>query len=358
MMIWEEDRPMMLYIGTYTESPMGHAPGIGCIEFDADRGEFAGDLAITEAANPSYLAMNADGTRLYAVDEREVGGVTAFRRDPATGVLSRMTSQPTGGAHPCHLSLDASGRFVLVVNYTGGNVAVFPIDGDGDLLPASQVLAHAGSSVDPNRQGEPHPHMIQPSPDGRFVYVSDLGTDQVVRYRLDTETGRLIDPLPTAMRPGMGPRHFAFAPDGRSMVVIGELDSSLVSCAIEADGALTPVASVSTLPADFSGSSTCAHVVVSHDGRFVYGSNRGHDSIAVAAFDAGSRALEIVQIVPTGGQEPRNFGIDPSGRWLLAGNQLSDTITLFERDEATGRLSPVDRRLDAATPVALCFAGA
>jgi 6-phosphogluconolactonase len=218
------------------------------------------------------------------------------------------------------------------------------------------VLAHAGSSIDPDRQEAPHPHMIAPSPDGRFIYVTDLGTDQVVRYRLDTDSGTLVDPLATDMTPGMGPRHFAFSPDGGSMVVIGELDSTLVSFAIGEDGALTPVSGVSTLPADFTGSSSCAHVQFSPDGRFVYGSNRGHDSIAVAAFDKKSRGLEIVDIVPTGGKEPRNFTIDPSGERLLAANQNSDTITVFRRDTESGRLTATGASIESPSPVMLLFA--
>jgi 6-phosphogluconolactonase len=293
---------------------------------------------------------------LYSVNELENGGVSAFARDSTSGALRLLNSRPTGGAHPCYLSLDRSGRFLLAVNYTGGNVAVFPIAADGTLSPASQVLAHAGASVDPDRQEAPHPHMIAPSLDGRFVYVTDLGTDQVVRYRLDTDAGTLVEPLATDMTPGMGPRHFAFSADGASMVVIGELDSTLVSFAIGDDGALTPVSSVSTLPGDFTGKSACAHVQFSPDGRFVYGSNRGHDSIAVAAFDAKSRGLEIVEIVPTGGREPRNFTIDPSGDWLLVANQHSDTITVFRRDAESGRLTATGVSIEFPTPVMLLFA--
>ena len=347
---------MVLSIGAYSEESMGHASGIGLTRFDAERGVLEPVGSVVEARNPSYLALAADGSVLYSVNELENGGVSAFARDPTSGTLRLLNSQPTGGAHPCNLSLDRSGRFLLVVNYTGGNVAVFPIADDGSLGPASQVLAHAGASVDPDRQEEPHPHMIAPSPDGRFVYVTDLGTDQVVRYRLDTDAGTLVDPLATDMTPGMGPRHFAFSPDGGSMVVIGELDSTLVSFAISDGGALTPVSGVSTLPNDFTGESTCAHVQFSPDGRFVYGSNRGHDSIAVAAFDATSRELEIVEIVPTGGQEPRNFTIDPSGDWLLAANQNSDTITVFRCDTESGRLTATGVSIESPSPVMLLFA--
>jgi 6-phosphogluconolactonase len=346
---------VFLYVGTYTETSMGHAAGIGLLEFDPQTGGFGEEGTVTDARNPSYLARSVDGAFLYAVDEREVGGVSAFARNAGSGALRRMNSEPTGGAHPCYLSLDPTGRFLLAVNYTGGSIAVVPISSDGALNPASQVLAHQGSSVNAARQDAPHPHMIAPSPDGRFIYVSDLGTDQVVRYRLDLENGTLVDPLATDMTPGMGPRHFAFSPDGASMVVIGELDSTLVSFAIEEDGALTAVSSVSTLPAEKSAGSACAHVLFAPDGRFVYGSNRGHDSIAVAAFGAASRALEIVEIVPTGGKEPRNFTLDPSGNWLLAANQNSDTITVFRRDADSGHLTPTGTSVETPSPVALLF---
>jgi 6-phosphogluconolactonase len=346
---------MELYVGAYTEDPMGHASGIGLKSYDPERGVLHPIAATTDARNPSYLARSANGSFLYCVNELENGGVTAFARDPQSGALRRLNSQPTGGAHPCYLSLDPSGRFLLAVNYTGGNIAVFPIADDGTLGPASQVLAHTGKSVDPDRQEAPHPHMIAPSPDGRFVYVTDLGTDQVVRYRLDAEAGTLVDPLATDMTPGMGPRHFAFSPDGTSMVVIGELDSTLVSFANDENGGLTPVSSVSTLPGGFTGQSTCAHVLFSPDGRFVYGSNRGHDSIAVASFDAESCSLEVVEIVPTGGKEPRNFTLDPSGHWLLAANQHSDTITVLRRDPETGRLIATGASIESPSPVMLLF---
>lgn len=349
---------MILYTGAYTEAAMGHAKGIGRLEFDPESGEFGAEAGLTEAANPSYLALTRDGTRLYAVDERETGGVGSYRRDPVSGALDPLNNQFTGGAHPCYLSLDPTERFLLAVNYTGGNIAVFPISNDGSLEPASQVLAHEGSSVNAARQSEPHPHMIAPSPDGRFTYVADLGTDQIVRYRLDTAAGQLVEPVYTNVTPGMGPRHFAFSPDGKWMVVIGELDSTLNSYAVDRAGGLSPLSTISTLPTDFTGQNSCAHVLFAPDGRFVYGSNRGHDSIAVASFDATSGALDIVEIVPTGGKEPRNFTIDSDGRWLLAANQESDSIVVFARDPESGRLAPTGTTRQSATPVALLFANA
>jgi len=356
---------MFLYIGSYTEPGMGEGSGISLTTFDPATGVLDPIQAIVAAENPSYLTLSADNAFLYSVNELETeranevstGGVTAYARDTESGALRRLNSQLTGGVHPCYLSIDPTGRFLLVVNYNGGNVAVFPIANNGTLSPASQILAHEGSSINPDRQRSPHPHMILASPDGRFVYVTDLGADKIVRYRLDTDSGTLIDPLDTAMTPGMGPRHFAFSNDGTTMVVIGELDSTLVSFAIGADGGLTPVSSVSTLPADFRGTSTCAHVLFSPDGRFVYGSNRGHDSIAVASFDAATRALEIVEIVPTGGKEPRNFTLDPSGAWLVVGNQHSDTVNVFRRDAQSGTLTATDAQIESKTPIAFRFVG-
>lgn len=348
---------MQLFAGSYTEPGMGLAQGISALEFDCDLGTISPGSIVVEAKNPSFLALSSDGAFLYAVNELEDGAVSAFRRHPSTGDLEQLNAQATGGEHPCYLSLDATGRFVLAANYTGGNVTVFPLAEDGSLEPASQVFAHEGSSIDARRQAAPHPHMIAPSPDGRYVYVTDLGTDQVICYQLDTEAGKLIDVAYTDVTLGMGPRHFAFSPDGRTMVVIGELDSTLNSYAVEDDGTLTPVSSVSTIPADFTGRTSCAHVLFSPDGRFVYGSNRGHDSIAVASFDAGSRELAIVEIVPTGGEEPRNFTLDPTGQWLLAANQNSDTITVLRRDELGGTLTPTGVTIASPTPVCLLFAG-
>jgi 6-phosphogluconolactonase len=348
---------MMFSIGAYTEEAMGHGEGIGLYRFDAVSGGMRSSGITRPARNPSYLTLSADGAYLYAVAELKEGAVSAYQRDPATGTLEQLNAQATGGEHPCHLSLDTTGRFLLAVNYTGGNVAVFPVAEDGSLEPASQVLAHEGSSLNPERQAEPHPHMILPSPDGRFVYVTDLGTDQIVCYRLDPENGELIDVAYTDVTPGMGPRHFAFSPDERTMVVIGELDSTLNSFAVEDDGTLTAISTVSIIPADFTGNTSCAHVLFSSDGRFVYGSNRGHDSIAVASFGAESRRLEIVEIVPTGGKEPRNFALDPTGRWLLAANQYSDTITVLARDERTGKLTATGASIASASPVCLLFTG-
>lgn len=348
---------MFLYIGSYTEPGMGNGSGIGLTTFDPASGELAPVQSITEAVNPSYLTVSDDGRFLYSVNEIDGGGVTAYARDPESGALRRLNGQQTGGTHPCYLSIDPTGRFLLVVNYNGSNLAVFPLAANGTISPASQILAHEGSSINPNRQQVAHPHMIRSTPDGRFVYVTDLGADKIVRYRLDTDAGALVDPVDTAMTPGMGPRHFAFSNDGKTLVVIGELDSTLVSFAIGDEGELTPVSTVSTLPADFTGESTCAHVLFSPDGRFVYGSNRGHDSIAVASFDAATRQLEIVEIVPTGGKEPRNFTLDPAGNWLVAGNQHTDTVNVFRRDAESGKLTATDNQIESITPIAFQFVG-
>ncbi len=349
---------MFVYVGTYTETLMGNGEGIYVFQFDAATGSLSPVQTVTGIANPSYLTTSADGANLYAVNEGDDGCVVAFTRDTSTGELTRLNAQKTHGAHPCFVRLDSSGKFVLVPNYNGENVAVFPLATDGQLEPASSVVAHHGSSINPDRQREPHPHMISPTPDGAYILVTDLGTDEIVVYTLDPD-GKLdrADTVPSSVRtaPGAGPRHFAFSPNGRNLYVINELSSTIATFSY-VDGHILPLQSLSTLPADFDGESTCAQIVVSPDGRFVYGSNRGHDSITIFAIDPDSGQLTLVDCESTLGKEPRNFTIDPTGNWLLAGNQLSSTLATFRRDTATGKLTPVGEPIAVPTPVAIHFA--
>jgi 6-phosphogluconolactonase len=357
------ERSRVVYIGTYTEPPSGKGEGIYVCRLDPDSGTLSPPQIVRDVANPSFLALDANRPRLYAVNELEEGGVSAFARDPQTGDLRFLNRQPSHGAAPCYVGLDTSGRYALVANYNGGTVAALPIAADGSLGPATGVVRHEGSSVNPQRQEKPHPHMIAPTPDGRFVLATDLGTDRILIYRLDLATGRLLpnEPGPAFAKanPGSGPRHFAFAPNGRTLYVINEIDSTLTAYAYEGErGAIRPRQTVSSLPVGFEGESTCAHVVVAPDGRFVYGSNRGHDSIAIWAVDGDSGDLTPVGHESTGGRTPRNFAIDPSGSWLLAANQESDTVVTFRRDRAAGTLTATGRVDAIPSPVAIVFAPA
>lgn len=353
---------MFVYVGGYTEAPAGAAEGISVYRFDAETGALALVQTVRGVVNPSFLTLSPDQRHLYAVVERAEGGVAAFARDPETGFLAALNQQSSHGSDPCYISLDRSGRYALVANYSSGVVAALPIAADGRLEPASSVIQHEGSSVVAGRQEGPHAHSIKPTPDGRFVIAADLGADHLMIYRLNLETGALEandqGPAAIATAPGAGPRHFAFAPDGRTVYVINELSSTLTSYAYDGGtGALRELQTISTLPADYDGTSTCAEVVVSPDGRFVYGSNRGHDSIAIMAVGAEQGALTSIGHVSTQGRKPRGFNLDPSGAWLLAANQGSNTILAFRRDQETGQLTPAGDAIPSPTPVVIAFAG-
>ena len=347
---------MFVYVGAYTEPPLGRANGISLFRFDSEAGVLAGGQTEYPAANPSYLTLDESGQHLYAVNELDDGQVTAFDRDAQSGTLTARNRQPSHGSAPCYVSIDSSGRYLLVANYAGGTIAALPITPDGQLDSASSVVKHEGASINPDRQEAPHPHMIAPTPDGRFVLVTDLGTDQILLYRLGLDTGRLDLGTAVDAPPGAGPRHFSFGARGRCLYVINELASTLMVYSYDGDrGALQPLQTVSTLPSDFEGVSTAAHVAVSPDGRFVYGSNRGSDTLAIWAVDEERGEITLVGHEPTRGKTPRGFAIDPTGRWLLAANQESDSIVVFRRDSVSGRLTWTGQVSDTPSPVAIVF---
>jgi 6-phosphogluconolactonase len=353
---------MFVYVGAYTESPLGSADGIAVFRFDADTGALHPVQTVAGVVNPSWLTLDGREQILFAVNEEDEGRVSSFARDAATGTLRPLNDQSTHGAAPCYVSLDPSGRYVLVANYSGGTVAVLPIAADGRLEAATCVIHHRGSSIRPEQEG-PHPHMIRPSADGRFVLVTDLGTNQVLVYRLDTSTGQLA-PNAQGMavvseHPGAGPRHFAFAPSGRTVYVINELDSTVTVYDYTPErGELHARQVVSTLPEGVDGpaiGNACAHIAVSPDGRFVYGSNRGHDSIAIWEVEDANGTLRSVGHESTRGKAPRNFSLDQTGAWLLAANQETDTIVPFRRDPDSGRLTAAGPVTQTPSPVAILF---
>ncbi len=284
--------------------------------------------------------------------------MSAFRIEPASGRLELLNQQSSGGAGPCHVTVDPTGRNALVANYGGGSVSVLPLGDDGKLGPASAFVQHQGSSVNPRRQQGPHAHSINLDPAGRFAFVADLGLDKIMVYRFDAAAGTLTpnDPAWAAVAPGSGPRHFAFHPSGKFAYVINELASSLTAFRYDAPrGALEEVQTVSSLPAGPVEGNSTAEVQVHPSGKFVYGSNRGHDSIAVFAVDGASGKLKLVEHESTQGKTPRNFGVDPTGRFLLACNQASDTIVGFRIDQETGALTPTVQTLSVPSPVCVKF---
>jgi 6-phosphogluconolactonase len=349
--------PIVVYVGTYTG---GESRGIYRFTLDPTTGETSPPALAGASEDPAFLALHPGGRYLYAVNETDdfggetTGAVSAFAIDPASGDLQPLNQQPSMGAHPCHLVVDGAGKNVLVANYTGGNVAVLPLAPDGRLREPSAVLAHVGSGPNRRRQQGPRAHGLALAPDERFVFAADLGADRIFVHRFDRAAGALEpnDPPSAATTPGSGPRHVALHPSGTHLYAIDELDSTVTVFRYEpAGGVLEPVQALSTLPDDFEGVSTTAEIAISPDGRFLYGSNRGHDSLAVFAVDPTSGRLTPSGHVPTGGRTPRHFGIDATGRWLLAANQNSDSITVFRLDSATGLPSPVGAPVPVPKPV-------
>jgi len=350
----------IVYIGTYTRPEphvQGKAKGIYAYRLDSAAGALHYLNVASGPVNPSFLVVDAARRYLYAVEELDTyagqpgGAVSAFTIDPRTSALTLINRQPTHGAHPCYVGLDSSGRYALVANYSGGNVSVFPIGADGALAPATAVVQHRGVAT---HHDGPHAHSIVATPDSRYLLAPDCGLDRIFIYRLDAERGTLIanDPPWVMLAPGAGPRHLAFHPSGNTLFSINERNSTLTALAYEPDGAvLRELQTVSTLPEDFTGQNTCADIHIHPAGRFLYGSNRGHDSIAIFAVDAATMQLRSLGHVATAGRTPRNFGIDATGTFLLVANQDTDTVITFRIDQATGALTPTEQIASVPSPV-------
>jgi 6-phosphogluconolactonase len=344
-----------VYVGTYTEG--GKSKGIYRFRLDTSSGALSPEGEPAESANPSFLAIHPSGRFLYAVNEvgdfrGKDGAVSAFVVDGKTGALTLLNQEASQGSGPCYITVDKEGRHVLVANYGGGTVAVLPVQADGRLAPASSSQKHEGHGVNPRRQTRPHAHSINLDAANRFAFAADLGLDKLLVYRYDAAKGTLAPDQPVSVAPGAGPRHFTFHPDGRHAYVINEMYSTVTAFDYNAEkGALAEIQTVGTLPKDFEDENSTAEVVVRPDGKFLYGSNRGHDSIAIFAIDAASGKLTAAGHQPTLGKEPRNFAIDPSGSFLLAANQNSDTLVVFRIDGASGHLTPVGAPVSVPRPV-------
>ena len=361
------DASIRVYFGTYT-GQRSTSKGVYVSRLDLASGALSTPELAIEVSNPSFLAAHPKGGFLYAVNEvgrfedKPTGSVSAFAIDAATGKLTLLNQQASAGDGPAHLSVDKAGRHVLVANYGGGSVAVLPIDPDGRLRAASSSMQHTGSSVNPRRQNRPHAHAINLDPDNRFAYVPDLGLDKVMIYRFDGAKGLLTaaDPPYAVVAPGAGPRHIALSANGRAAWVINEIDCTIAAFTRDTStGALTPLQTITTLPDGETvkqGFST-AEVILHPSGRFLYGSNRGHDSLTVFAVDQAGK-LTFVQNQPTLGRMPRGFNIDPSGAWLIAGNQDSNSIAVFKIDRSSGKLSPVGQPIELGAPVSVEFVAA
>ena len=361
-------RQRLVLVGTYTEPILfgtgqvlqGKGQGIYALRLDGETGalRFCG---LTEGVrNPSYLAFHPSRRFLYAINEfKEFGGeasgaISAFALDARRGELALLNIKATHGTDPCHLAVHPAGRFVLVANFASGSVCVLPIQADGSLGDASQVVQHHGSSVDPVRQKGPHAHAVTFDAAGRYLFEPDLGLDKILIYRFDAQQGRLApgDPPWVEVAPGAGPRQVVFHPSGAFAYLINELDSTMTAFRYDAArGALEPLQTLSTLPADFAGRSTCAEVQIAPSGAYLYGSNRGHDSLVIYAVDQARGTLTCVGHQSTLGRIPRNFCVTPEGDYVLAANQDTDNLVVFRLDRASGRLTPTGVEVEVPTPV-------
>ena len=345
----------LVYIGTYSS---GDEDGIYVYRLDMATGALAHQSSIGGIDNPSFLDIAPNRRFLYAIGEtsavgdRPGGAIAAFAIDQQSGALTHINTESTVGPGPCHISIDRAGKYALAANYGGGSVAILPIREDGSLGAATDFVQHEGSSVNPRRQEGPHAHSIMVAPNNKHAFAPDLGIDQVLIYAIDHANGKLVAQTPAEIAPGSGPRHLAFHPDEQRAYVINELSNTITAFDYDADaGTLTTIQTISTLPDGYAEVSHTADIHVHPNGRFLYGSNRGHDSIAVYAIDQDNGQLALVEIVPTGGANPRNFGLDPTGTYLIAGNHSTNDIFTFRVDLDTGKLTPTGHKAEVVSPV-------
>ncbi len=344
-----------VYFGTYTRK--SSSDGIYYSQFDTKTGKLSAPELAVKTSNPSFIAIHPSGKYIYAVVEGNPEKVSAFAIDSKSKKLKLLNQSLSGGKVSCHISVAKNGKTLLVANYSSGNLASIPINDDGSLKAPASIIQHKGSSISKRQRG-PHPHSINLSPDQRFAYVADLGIDKIMIYRLNPETSKLTENTPAsfAVKPGAGPRHFTFHPNGKFAYVINELDNTLIVLGHNPKtGALSKIQTISTLPEDFKGISYPAEVKVHPNGKFVYGSNRGHDSIVAYKVDLDSGKLNLVGFQKEGINNPQHFNIDPLGQFCLVGNQNSDNVKVFAIDQKTGILKAPHQTVAIGKPVCIMF---
>ncbi|WP_461128908.1 lactonase family protein [Spirosoma aerophilum] len=342
-----------LYVGTYTRKT---SEGIYVFRFNAQTGDFALVGIAKGVTNPSFLAISADKRFLYSVGGASADSARAYAIDGKTGLLKLLNAQASGGKGGAHIAIDHTGKWVMVGNYGSGSLSVFPAEPDGSLDKVAQVITHEGKSIDPERQTKPYVHSINIAPNNKDVFVPDLGTDKIMTYALDAKTGQLTPGNPpfTAVTPGSGPRHLTFHPNGKFAYVIQEM-GSMVTGFRNSKGQLEALQTISTLPEGYTRKKWSADIHISPDGKFLYGSNRDHESLAIFSIDQKTGKLTLVGHQAVNGKTPRNFAIDPTGNFVLVANQDSDNITLFKRDKQTGKLTATGKEISVSMPVCLLF---
>jgi 6-phosphogluconolactonase len=346
----------IVFVGTYTKD--NQSDGVYAFRMDDTTGAWTRIAqSIPKINNPSYLAADRKNHRLFATAETSDGQIAAFRYDPASGALTFVNQQPSQGADPCHVSVLKTGSHILVANYSSGTFAMLPVSADGSLRPATDTIHDSGTGPNKGRQEGPHAHSINLDTTNKLAYGCDLGTDKIQIFRPNPKTGKLVhnDPAFAAVHPGGGPRHFAFHPKKPVVYSINELDCTVTVFAWDkVSGALRELQTITTLPRPYQPTDSCADIHVSADGKFLYGSNRGHDSIAIFAIGTDGK-LTTVGNESTQGKTPRNFAIDPSGNFLFAANQNSNTIVAYKIDKKTGKLTPTGAKIEVPAPVCIIF---
>ena len=348
---------LLVFVGTYNTQGTKSDNGIYVYRLDLSTGALKLEQT-AKSVSPSYLALDSTQRYLYAVNEtmqwegQPGGGVSAYALDPQTAQPTLLNQQPSLGGLPCYVSVDRARRFAFIVNYAQGNVAVLPIQADGRLSPACDMIQHHGSSADKSRQEGPHAHSIVLDPQQKFALVADLGIDKEIVYQIDYAQGKLIAHSDAQAHPGAGPRHLVFHPNGKFAYLIQEVNSTITAFDYDAEkGALTELHTVPALPADFTGYNTSGDIHVSPSGKFLYGSNRGHDSIVIYAIDETTGRLTYVGHAASGGKTPRNFAIDPTGTYMLVANQDSSNIVTYRIDPVTGKLQAAGPVMQVNMPV-------
>lgn len=350
-----EQQRLLVFAGSYAEAEEN---GVYVYAFDEQSGTLTLTDAVADFKNPTFLNVDADRNLLYTISETvnqsglKVGEAAAFSIDTKEGSLRLINRKETVASTTCHIQRDANSRYLTVTSYHGGMIGLFGITEEGAIGQELDVKQHVGSSQHPERQDRPHPHSSFYSPDGRYLFVSDLGLDRIVTYRLDEADHKLIHHAEISLHPGAGPRHLSFHPNGKFVYVINEVDSTITSFTYDKEtGQLTTLATVSTLPSAFEGENSCAEITVSSDGKFVYGSNRGHDSIVVFAIDEQTGALSLVQHISVEGGHPRHFALTPNGNYLLAANRDTNNIVTFKVNKSSGQLAFTGNSVSLSKPV-------
>jgi 6-phosphogluconolactonase len=341
---------MYVYFGTHARGP---GKGFSLSHFDMETGALSKPQYLVDAVEPAYFVIHPDGRHLYTCNGGEPGAVSAYEINPAHGQIKLLNQKPAGGADPSYITLDRTNRFLLVANYVGGNISALAVQPDGSLGERTALIQHTGKSINSQRQSKPFAHSIVLDPTNGFALVADLGVDKLFVYRFNEKDGTLApnDPPSASVKPGSGPRHVRFHPNGKWVYLINEMGCTIIGFNWDSTrGSLDEFQMVPTLPEGFSGTSTCAEVDIHPNGKFLYGTNRGHDSVAVFSIDQASGKLSLIEHAPSGGKTPRNFSFDPSGQWMICTNHGSNNAAVFRIDQATGKLTQVGQPVEVPYP--------